>query len=422
MVTVREKQYKISGSWIYRIKYVAPRLGKGMTGGQVTSQEKGGFATKKEAQAALKAEIKQLESSKGKSVESKGQDFNWLVEQAENEFLFPAVYIKHSTDGRVLDGGYKSYASVRSQVRTLQTYFGRVPLEDIDLSAVLMFKRKRMTGPTAKGSKPKISTVNRDLACLRMLLEWGSKKGWCSNPFADALKTGYKGGPIINTDAEERRKNFVFSESDEERILAACVGTFEREYVRTRKGKTETIKASYTVNHLMLRAFIIVALDTGIRRGELTHVRWQDIDPSTHSVRIRAGFAKDGEERRTIITSRGLEALESIKDIAPAGGPFSQIGDIKRSWGTVRKTAGCPELTFHDLRGTFASRLVAAGVPMPIVRELMGHGAGNTTERHYIGLDDATLLDTVKRIEAWRRRYQIPGTIGDTVTLSAAVN
>ena len=55
---------------------------------------------------------------------------------------------------------------------------------------------------------------------------------------------------------------------------------------------------------------------------------------------------------------------------------------IKRSWGAVVKDAKLEDFTFHDLRHTFASKLVMKGVDLNTVRELLGHASIDMTLRY----------------------------------------
>lgn len=66
-----------------------------------------------------------------------------------------------------------------------------------------------------------------------------------------------------------------------------------------------------------------------------------------------------------------------------------QPGDIKHSFNTACKKAGFEDLHFHDLRHTFASQLVMAGVDIATVKELMGHRDIKMTLR-YARLDPPT--------------------------------
>ncbi len=60
----------------------------------------------------------------------------------------------------------------------------------------------------------------------------------------------------------------------------------------------------------------------------------------------------------------------------------ARFDNIKRSWGQLRDRAGISDFRFHDLRHTFASKLVMAGVDLYVIKELMGHSTIQMTERY----------------------------------------
>ena len=63
----------------------------------------------------------------------------------------------------------------------------------------------------------------------------------------------------------------------------------------------------------------------------------------------------------------------------PTGEPMA---DLKTAWGKVTKASALDDFTFHDLRHTFASNLVQAGVDLNTVRELLGHSDIRMTLRY----------------------------------------
>jgi integrase len=124
---------------------------------------------------------------------------------------------------------------------------------------------------------------------------------------------------------------------------------------------------------------VLTTLHTGFRASELLSLTWQDVDFRRGVVTVRARYAKNGEGRSMPLNDTLTMVLKSARvDQAREERVFcNRNGDPYRSFRTafekaVRK-ASIADFTFHDLRHTFASRLVMAGVDLPTVKELMGH-------------------------------------------------
>jgi len=126
-----------------------------------------------------------------------------------------------------------------------------------------------------------------------------------------------------------------------------------------------------------LRPIVITALNTGMRKGEILSLKWDNVD-------LRHGFilldvTKNGERREIPINDTLRVSLQGITrrlDIPYVF--FDQcIGkayqDVKRSFKTALRRTGIKDFHFHDLRHTFASHLVMAGVDITTVKELLGH-------------------------------------------------
>ncbi len=86
------------------------------------------------------------------------------------------------------------------------------------------------------------------------------------------------------------------------------------------------------------------------------------------------------------------------------GSPYS---DIRSTFKGALKRAGIENFRFHDLRHTFASKLVMAGVDIRAVQELMGHKS-ITMIMKYSHLSDAHLREAVKRLEVGTDLAQEP--------------
>lgn len=395
------KRYRYPGSWQFQIVYKLAGIRR--------SKDKRGFSTKASAKLAMEREISRLKGTRGRSQESERKDFQWLAEQCERSWLRPAEYAGSRTHGRVMTGGLKSYATVRSQLTRLREFFADALLDDIEPETLETYKRERLgqfvMGKARDGSPRRIrpislATVHRELALARRILLYGYDKGWIEHdPFR-----GARG--LIATRHEEVRSRLLSLE-EETRLLAACSGEFKITYTRTLRGKAKEVTMKRAVDHRVLRALIVTAVETGFRLNELRHVRWQDLDEARHAVWILPGFTKTGIGRRSLLTDEALTAIEGIRDLtADLPGPFAGVGDIKKAWASIKKRAGIEDLRFHDLRATFASRTITAGVPFAIVQKLLGHSAGTVTERHYIALDDDIFTDAVQTVRGYKKRQQ----------------
>jgi integrase len=142
------------------------------------------------------------------------------------------------------------------------------------------------------------------------------------------------------------------------------------------------------VDHL--RPMTLLALNTGLRRGELFQLRWSDLDTRQRLITVRGEGAKSGQTRRTPLNDEALSVLQAWhKQHAKADaddfvfkGRGGALTRIDTAWESLMKLAKVKGFRFHDCRHDFASRLVMAGVPLNTVRELLGHASLEMTLRY----------------------------------------
>lgn len=211
-------------------------------------------------------------------------------------------------------------------------------------------------------------TINRELAFLRNLfnkaIDWGAVS---ENP---VRKVRF---------AQEHNQRIRFlTKHEEARLLPVCKDP--------------------------LRPVVITALHTGFRAGELLSLTWEEVDFDRRLVTVESAYTKNGE-RRSIPMNEVLHAtLEEVRIKQHKAGPvfLSRSGTPYRSFRTAFeravKRAGITDFHFHDLRHTFASRLVMRGVDLPTVKELMGHKDIKMTLR-YTHLSDAHKHEAVRALE-----------------------
>ena len=165
-----------------------------------------------------------------------------------------------------------------------------------------------------------------------------------------------------------------------------------------------------------LRDLLTFYIDTGARKTEALSVKWRDVDlDPTDSRRrplVRFYETKGGRPRGVPLSARAAALLRRIREERPQDSPEAHVfllpnrgrgplgagADFKKSWDTVRTNAGLEDVHVHDLRHTFASRLVQRGVPLFAVGQLLGHKSLKMTQRYAHlapeGLDDAiSVLD-----------------------------
>ncbi len=134
-----------------------------------------------------------------------------------------------------------------------------------------------------------------------------------------------------------------------------------------------------------LKPIVITALNTGMRKGEIFKLTWDEVDLAHGFVLLSK--TKNGE-RREIPINESLKVVfqrlprrfvekDGQKELVPHvfhdPKTLKPFNDLKRSFATALKSAGIADFHFHDLRHTFASQLVMAGVDLVAVKELLGH-------------------------------------------------
>jgi integrase len=123
---------------------------------------------------------------------------------------------------------------------------------------------------------------------------------------------------------------------------------------------------------------LMSAIHTGLRRSELLSLRWNNINFDHRLVTVEAAYSKSGEARSVPMSLRLTETLRQIKIANPSSLVFldsegKPYRNVTTAFDSAAKRAGIQDFTFHNLRHTFASRLVMGGVDLTTMRELMGH-------------------------------------------------
>ena len=151
---------------------------------------------------------------------------------------------------------------------------------------------------------------------------------------------------------------------------------------------------------------IRLLLLTGARRGELLAAKWADVDLETSVWMKPASTTKQAALHRVPLSAAAVQLLsemqaqagEDAEWIFPARGGGHRP-HINEAWIRLRKAAKLPGVRLHDLRHTYASVLVSAGLSLPVIGSLLGHSTPVTTHR-YAHLTDDPLRAATERASA----------------------
>lgn len=310
------------------------------------------------ARIIIKQLLQEVEERGEDSLDSSRLTFQHLVKHYLERYAIPARYI----ESRKI-AGLRSHKEVQRIVEILVAHFGRKRLRSITHGDILHFRALRLETRVKFKSAPSrsrsIATVNRELTVLRRMLTIAHREGWI-------LKHPFLGSDTLISPADEKQRSRVLTRDEEELLLDACDGPRAK-----------------------LKAIIICALDTGMRRGEIFKLCWRDVDFELKQIHIQAMNTKTLSARSVPVSARLLTELAALPQRAPFARVFGVTDTVKRSWATAKRIAGINDLRFHDLRHTFATRLVQGGLPIAEVSRILGHTSVGTTFR-YANIDDTT--------------------------------
>lgn len=147
--------------------------------------------------------------------------------------------------------------------------------------------------------------------------------------------------------------------------------TQQRRERRLKPGELEElIVAARSCRNPVILPIILLAVETGMRRGEILSLRWEHIDHQGRSLLIP--HSKNGHSRILPLT----DAVAGIIAKVPIRGdrmfPLSSNA-FRLSWDRLRERAGSKDLHFHDLRHEAISRFFELGLSVPEVALLSGH-------------------------------------------------
>jgi integrase len=239
--------------------------------------------------------------------------------------------------------------------------FGKKLVVDIEPEDIGRYQRARLAEDASN------RTVNIEIGCIRAVMK---RYGFWARiqPWVEMLK-------------EREDAGYALTRAEESALLAECSKSHSR----------------------VLLPFIVLAIETAARYGTLRRLRWGNVDFSKRSLTFGHDKTRAGSGREIPLMPRALETFaiwaQSFPDRQPndfvfpherygfsgAEGVFGfteaktfdtdptrPTAGIKRAWECARKRAGLENVRLHDLRHTGVSRMIARGVPLPIIAKIVG--------------------------------------------------
>lgn len=239
----------------------------------------------------------------------------------------------------------------KTSFKNLEPFFGIKLLHTITQADIRAYQiQRKAEGVTG-------ATINRECALLRHFFNLAIEAGYVRNNPIKGVKF-YK-------EQKCKRRSFVFTEDELQRLVTAAAPH--------------------------LRPILIVAAGTGLRKGDILGLRWNQVD-FAHNV-ISLSLQKTSEYLEVPMLPMVRDVLARIRSEARTSSyvfvfrAAEKIIDVKTAFHAALRRSGLADrgFCFHDLRRTFATMLYNRGVHLTKIQRLLGHASVLTTER-YLGV------------------------------------
>ncbi|WP_158307218.1 tyrosine-type recombinase/integrase [Simkania negevensis] len=266
----------------------------------------------------------------------------------------------------------KNARNVKQHLEWWSKQIGHLDIKEVKPSIVAKYRDLLLKEQIRPDKQRSPATVVRYLSSLSALFEAAIKEWhWIEkNPVRQIRK------PSVSNS----RTRFLSMEECQ-RLIAAC----------------KESKNPY------LYSVVVIALSTGMRKGEILNLRWQDIDFEKRLITLEE--TKNGKVRYVPIVKVALQVLQSLFEedcvsdfsynIFPSLNVNRQL-DIRTAWRFALKRAAISDFTFHSLRHSCASFLAQSGATQRDIAEILGHSDLRMTFR-YSHLSAKYLEETLER-------------------------
>ena len=296
------------------------------------------FATFEMAEAALR---------KMKTLIDEGR---WLDKKKESSVTVGELierYLKWCDDIR-----QKDVKSKKQRLGVVEEKLGKDALISMVTRAMIeQYQADRMSSLSWRNTPLKPATVNRELAALKHMLTKAVQWGILDKNPASGVK--------LNKENNRRLRYLTAEEC--KTLLDAC-------------------------SSLTLRQIVVLALNTGMRRGEILNLKWENVNFRERLIEVTE--QKNGQYSTIPLNSVAVDTLRAIprrldsEYVFPGKVQGKPFYDLFRHFEKAVKAAKLEGVNFHTLRHTAASHLVMAGVDLATVQEIMRHKTITMTLRY----------------------------------------
>jgi integrase len=272
----------------------------------------------------------------------------------------------------------KTYSNEKLAVRkSLIAELGNISLRHLSAADINRWIAKRLNTlkPRSKAdprpaTRIKPGTVQREFNTLRAILNDAARNGLIERsptPNVGAIQRG------------EARQRFL---TNEELVALLAIAEKEAEW---------------------LPDFILWAVHSGMRKGEMQALTWADIrEFGADRVMVDVKHSKSGQPRFVVATRTMRDILERQKGRRIAGDdrvfPISKM-TLRRRWEGARASAGLSDVTIHDLRRTHSTHAAIAGVDLRTLAGRIGHTNLDMLQKHYAALVGSAGEEAAEKIE-----------------------
>jgi len=277
----------------------------------------------------------------------------------------------------------------------LTKFFGPFRLDKINSALLKDFAARLAKDGYAPSSR------NRILSILRKLLRDAvAREILSAYPLRERLPRA-KETPLQLELTNEERTKFLAAFENETNFKALVVSEAVKgkvvECSRFRAprlfggGLTDKGAGRYFTRFRLAKSLYIVALETGLRRGDLLELRWAAVHLDTEDGWIELVTTKTDTPVVIPLTTACRDALLDCKRrsivsefvfVTETGHPYS-VTTVIRYFALAKRLAGITRrCRLHDLRHTFGSTWASAGISLKLIADVMGHASCRMTERY----------------------------------------